>query len=721
VNLHFHYTDQKGTRMFGRPYQTVTSLSKDLVRLLSQTAVSDIWFCTSLQKKVSMRDGYPRAERTQENAISLKSLWLDVDVKPGKPDKGYETFDDAEKAIEAFYKKLGLPIPSIMVKSGGGVHVYWVLDQALTREEWQPLADRLKAAVIQEGLKADAFVTSDAARLLRVPETTNYKDGQQRPVSLWREDGLDYPKAALEKPLAAFTPHAHSVRVIPFQLPHTFKGVKPSARLAGLHLERASDGLEREIILDTNAVTTGCPFLGEALRTGGKNYTEPMWDMTTLAAAFLPDGREQAHKMAKGHTGYTEESTDQKFDRRKAFVARGGGWPSCRAIQATGCKACATCPHLGKIKGPLNLGMLGAPPAVAGDLSDGQVGATVFDLARYKVSFSNIKHRRWLYGIDLVRGEITVQGAPGGAGKTSLAIGMAIAIATGKDLLNETVWGEVELKALYINAEDSRMEMQRRIWAFCRKHGVTEKELDRLYVAGTDDPEVQALSFLVTTDRNLSVLNRAGFNRLEELLAGLQPDLVVIDPLIALCGGGNINDNAAMSLVMRELKRLATKFDCVIQIVHHTRKGAEAGSAEAISGAAAIVNLARRAIMPVTMTEDETAKNGVWPSERYAYFKVVDAKSNLAPRSNHTPWYRLNDIELPNPEPPTYRFGDGVQAVERVFLPLPNNGLGADEKQKIRRAIIDTVAQGKRSTGSVIRTAPTLRAPRTSGHCLRTR
>ena len=40
------------------------------------------------------------------------------------------------------------------------------------------------------------------------------------------------------------------------------------------------------------------------------------------------------------------------------------------------------------------------------------------------VSFSNIPHRPWLYGVDLVRGEITVVGSPGGVGKTSLAIGM---------------------------------------------------------------------------------------------------------------------------------------------------------------------------------------------------------------------------------------------------------------------------------------------------------
>jgi RecA-family ATPase len=47
----------------------------------------------------------------------------------------------------------------------------------------------------------------------------------------------------------------------------------------------------------------------------------------------------------------------------------------------------------------------------------------------------------------------------------------------------------------------------------------------------------------------------------------LRPDLVVIDPLVVFCGGGNMNDNAVMSLVMRKLKSLAVKFDCAVLVV----------------------------------------------------------------------------------------------------------------------------------------------------------
>jgi hypothetical protein len=324
----------------------------------------------------------------------------------------------------------------------------------------------------------------------------------------------------------------------------------------------------------------------------------------------------------------------------------------------------------------------------------------VISAADLKVSFSDIPHRRWLYGVDLVRGDMTLVGSPGGAGKTSLAIGMAVSIAVGRPLLEEKIFGGEGLEALYINAEDSGIEMKRRIWAFCLKHNIEEQDLNRLYVAGTDDPHVQRLSFLRTNEKNSSVLNQEGFEQLESLISALRPDLVVLDPLVTLCGGGNINDNAAMSLVMLELKRLAIKYDCAVLIIHHTRKGGDLTTAEAISGASAIVNLARRAIMPVTMTDDEATKTyNILPSERFRYFKVIDAKSNLAPRSGDTPWYELCNVELPNPEPPVYPFGDRVQAIARIDIPLAGTASADPDDPKIRKAILDTVHQGKMIDG----------------------
>ena len=59
--------------------------------------------------------------------------------------------------------------------SGNGLHCYWVLTNEISYNEWKPVADFLKQTCVQHGLQADPSVTSDAARILRVPDTFNFK------------------------------------------------------------------------------------------------------------------------------------------------------------------------------------------------------------------------------------------------------------------------------------------------------------------------------------------------------------------------------------------------------------------------------------------------------------------------------------------------------------------------------------------------------------------
>ena len=98
--------------------------------------------------------------------------------------------------------------------------------------------------------------------------------------------------------------------------------------------------------------------------------------------------------------------------------------------------------------------------------------------------------------------------------------------------------------------------------------------------------------------------------------------------------------------------------------------------------------------MVVPMVKEEAKVFGILPSEHRAYFKVVSAKSNLAPPSADCPWYKLESITLPNPEPPTYPKGDNVQAVVRVSLSSLKQ-LSDPDDQKIKKAILDVVDQGK--------------------------
>ena len=319
------------------------------------------------------------------------------------------------------------------------------------------------------------------------------------------------------------------------------------------------------------------------------------------------------------------------------------------------------------------------------------------------VSFDSIPHRQWLYGVDLVRGEITVLASPGGIGKSSLALAIAASVAIGKELLGTRIYGQ-GLRALYLNAEDSRTEMLRRLWAFCLEHNFSSADLTRLCLLGADDWQVQKSS-LLWTERGASVLHQAGVEFLGSMLDEFRPDVVVLDPLVSLCAGGNMNDNAAMSLVMRAIKGLAMRYNCSFLIVHHTKKGGDLTSSEAIGGAVAIVNLARRALMLSAMSQDEAKKLAVLPSQRWRYFRLLSAKANLAPPGPDAEWYELRSQTLPNAQLPTYPTGDGVQAIARATLTSAGSQARSD-MSAVEKAIVDVVGAGKLVGGDRVPYSP---------------
>jgi Domain of unknown function (DUF927) len=118
--------------------------------------------------------------------------------------------------------------------------------------------------------------------------------------------------------------------------------------------------------VDLNTVLPQCAFLAEAVTTGGKSYTNPLWNLTTLIATFTIGGQADAHRMGALHPGYTKDSTDELYERKERERSQKGlGWPSCRTISASGATQCGACPHFNANKSPLNLATRPAPAAQA--------------------------------------------------------------------------------------------------------------------------------------------------------------------------------------------------------------------------------------------------------------------------------------------------------------------------------------------------------------------
>lgn len=362
--INLHWTSPKGPGMRGMPFKGLHDFMNMAQYAAAKPGVyKDIYFCLSKQSVTGkVIHGHAIANRNIMCATHLKAIWLDVDVKK---DKGYATLHEALAAIDTFRRAINLPPPSALVFSGGGVHVYWASDRPLTKAEWRPYAEGLKAEVLRVGLKCDAGLTTDAARVLRVPGTFNCKFTPPAPVRL-AHLGAAYDFAAVLSGLAtigAKAPVTAAVtgakQVLPFDM-SAFTGKRPALSFA--HLDPQLDSLAEGIAtrddrpLNPDQVFKSCPHFRDAAVTHGQGHGQGLWMLTMLAATWFEDGRDWAHYMSKGYPTYTRDETDAMYDRKlKDRAEHGLGWPSCAKFEDEGCKLCKTCIYKGKLKSPLHL------------------------------------------------------------------------------------------------------------------------------------------------------------------------------------------------------------------------------------------------------------------------------------------------------------------------------------------------------------------------------
>jgi predicted P-loop ATPase len=375
VNLHYSMVnpgpDAKTKPLLkgmGWPFKSVDEFVGRASWLNTMNNFKDAWFCTSLQKAMKQNTkGKPKAVRFAANALAQKSIWVDIDVGPDDPKK-YATVEEALAAILLFQKTVGLPPPSAIVFSGGGIHVYWISKTALTPEQWGPYASGLRNLLLANAVKCDSGLTTDIARILRVPGTFNHKYDPPKPVQLSPLPLVMYdfsPKLDFLIPLAGAVPSPGAVKATTILFadgvdPASFG--KPHPLFAGL-TDTLGAGIEHEsVLLKAEPIFKQCGFFEEALMTGGANFGNALWMYSVLGSTFMENGNVIAHEISKRHISYSPVDTQALYDRKVAERAdRGIGYPSCATIAGAGCKSCATCPLFNKGKSPLNLGLPSSP------------------------------------------------------------------------------------------------------------------------------------------------------------------------------------------------------------------------------------------------------------------------------------------------------------------------------------------------------------------------
>lgn len=155
-----------GWKTAGNSYkqQAFENEPKAIALIATKVDQANIW--------CSMGEFSSGTSRDAENVLSLKSFWLDVDAHGKGP---YGTPHETLTGIKSFVANAGLPKPNYVHMTGHGVQVFWVLPSPISKADWQPVAYDLQELAKRMNLGADP-ITTDAARILRVPGTYNFRD-----------------------------------------------------------------------------------------------------------------------------------------------------------------------------------------------------------------------------------------------------------------------------------------------------------------------------------------------------------------------------------------------------------------------------------------------------------------------------------------------------------------------------------------------------------------
>ena len=303
---------------------------------------------------------------------------------------------------------------------------------------------------------------------------------------------------------------------------------------------------------------------------------------------------------------------------------------------------------------------------------------------------AEIPPRPWLVGIRALLGFATAIVAPGGLGKTTYAMGLALSVATGLALMAERVW---QAGPVWIwNLEDGRDELERRVTA-----AIIHFDLDPAAIphpiflnSGRDRPLCMAEAVVERGDDGATVTHLVHPDE-APLIAEAKANavrMIVVDPFVS-SHTLNENSNPDMAAAMAAWARVAEQAGCAVVLVHHTRKGALGGNIEDARGGSAIANAARVGLTLSRMDDAAGERFDVPERDRWRYVRVDDAKANLAPRADKATWFRLASVELGN-STERYPNGDSVQVAEPWTPPDVFDDITKDQAN----AALDRIDQG---------------------------
>jgi len=273
-----------------------------------------------------------KGAREHSNIAAIRTFFLDLDCGE---DKGFATQGEAFRSLKELCRTLGLPKPYVVL-SGGGFHVYWPLEEAVTFDLWRPVALRLKKLCKEQEFHADHGCTADGSRILRMPLTKNIK--------------YDPPKDVPIKCVGAVTSFEAFKKIVgEDEAPLTIATVA-GAEFSGLNQQLAGNKEAIfKLIVTESLQDRGCNQI-KYLVTHQNEAPEPLWRAGLSIAQFCSDRDKAIHFISKKHDEYNFAKTETKANE----IPKPN---TCEYFSDTNPEGCKGCPLKGKFKSPIAIGM----------------------------------------------------------------------------------------------------------------------------------------------------------------------------------------------------------------------------------------------------------------------------------------------------------------------------------------------------------------------------
>lgn len=285
--------------------------------------------------------------RLAENAQLMRAMFLDIDCNGAKSEKEYSSKKEGAEALDTFLADTGLDSlgTPFIVNSGGGIHVYWPLDEDAPIAAWKRVAENFKKVCHKFKFKIDFNVPADAARVLRVPDTFNYKKEKPRRVKILVEASPPqfnleaFNNVLLQHLGDAAVPENSPLLELPGERP------KPIPTANSVKLVENTISLFKNIDEATKA-GRGCAQLAYYKDKASEDGMEPLWYALISLAKRCEDGYEYAKELGALHP-YDEARLNDKWNHTK------GPMP-CIKFDSINPGVCDGCQHFGKITNPLH-------------------------------------------------------------------------------------------------------------------------------------------------------------------------------------------------------------------------------------------------------------------------------------------------------------------------------------------------------------------------------